>query len=177
MKRHKNTLRLLVIALLAAIMAVPAMADNNQQQPTFEQPILVVNTSFLNIRSGPSARFSVLTTVAGGTELPVLGVAGDGVWYQVAVGNQAGWVNAEFTVGRGAFQNVPLVTVDIDAAAPATTRGATSTGNVISPIASSPVVSNAGSNVTTAETSLLPFRWMAVFRQRGSRKLIQAIAG
>ncbi len=146
MKRHKNTLRLLVIALLAAIMAVPAMADNNQQQPTFEQPILVVNTSFLNIRSGPSAQFSVITTVAGGTELPVLGVAGDGVWYQVAVGNQAGWVNAEFTVGRGAFQNVPLVTVDIDAAAPATTN--TPTGSVISPVASNPVINNVNNNAT-----------------------------
>ena len=144
MKRHKNTLILLVITLLIAALAVPATASNNEQA-AFEQPILVVNTSYLNIRTGPSARFSVLTTVAGGTELPVLGVAGDGVWYQVAVGNQAAWVNAEFTVGRGAFQNVPLVTVDIDTALPAANVGSSTTTSVISPVA-------ANTNTSTATT-------------------------
>lgn len=117
MKRHKSMLMLVIGLIFAATFITPARAGN-PQQIAFEQPILVVNTSFLNIRTGPSVRFTVLTTVAGGTELPVLGVAGDGVWYQVAAGGQAGWVNAEFTVGRGAFQNVPLVTVDINQAAP-----------------------------------------------------------
>jgi uncharacterized protein YgiM (DUF1202 family) len=68
----------------------------------------VVNTSFLNIRSGPSAAYTILVTVVGGTELPVLGVARDRVWYQVATDVGPGWVNVSFTLPRGDFTRVPF---------------------------------------------------------------------
>ena len=70
---------------------------------------LVVNTGNLNIRTGPSAGYSILATVAGGTELPVIGVYEDEVWYQVATNIGIGWVNSEFTIGRGDFSRVPLI--------------------------------------------------------------------
>ncbi len=79
------------------------------QQVTFAIPKLVVNTSFLNIRTGPGVQFSVLVTVVGGTELPVIGVANDQVWYQVSTTEGVGWVNIEFTLARGEFSRVPLV--------------------------------------------------------------------
>ena len=100
-----------LIFILAGLMLVqiaPAQAAPDEQ---FASPILVVNTSFLNVRTGPSANFSVLTTVVGGTELPVLGTAGDEVWYQVSTAVGVGWVNLEFTIPRGDFTHVPLVTV------------------------------------------------------------------
>jgi uncharacterized protein YraI len=68
-----------------------------------------VNTSFLNIRTGPGVQYTVLITVVGGTELPVLGVANDGVWYQVSTVIGIGWVNVEFTLPRGNFENIPVV--------------------------------------------------------------------
>ena len=96
------------ILLISLIMLIPTqgivLAEDSQQQSTFASPILVVNTSFLNIRSGPSAGYSIIATVVGGTELPVLAIYEDEVWYQVATNIGVGWVNGEFTLGRGDFQ-------------------------------------------------------------------------
>lgn len=69
-------------------------------------PHLVVNTSYLNVRSGPSARHDIVTTVPGGAKLAVLGIAPDRVWYEVATAAGNGWVHSRYTVGRGDFSNV-----------------------------------------------------------------------
>lgn len=103
-----------MFALIICFVSFAALTDVTRATPTeqaiFERPRLIVNTSFLNIRVGPSANFAVLETVAGGTELPVLGTAGDEVWYQVVTpSGSPGWVNIEFTIPRGDFTNVPLV--------------------------------------------------------------------
>lgn len=95
-----------VILCVLLMIVLPHLAA---QQVTFAIPKLVVNTSFLNIRTGPGVQFSVLVTVVGGTELPVLGVANDNVWYQVNTSEGVGWVNIEFTLARGEFSRVPLV--------------------------------------------------------------------
>jgi uncharacterized protein YgiM (DUF1202 family) len=88
------------------------MAGNVEQQVQFVAPRLVVNSSFLNVRTGPGIQFSVLITVVGGTEMPVLGRASDNVWYQVSTVVGVGWVNVQYTVPRGNFENVPLVTFE-----------------------------------------------------------------
>lgn len=69
-------------------------------------PYLVVNTSYLNVRTGPSARHDILTTVSGGTKLPAVGIAPDRKWYEVATALGNGWVNTRYTIGRGDFSNV-----------------------------------------------------------------------
>jgi uncharacterized protein YraI len=109
MKHFVRTVGLILV--LASLMLVQMIPVQSAPEEQFATPILVVNTSFLNVRTGPSANFSVLTTVVGGTELPVLGTAGDEVWYQVSTAVGIGWVNIEFTIPRGDFTNVPLVTV------------------------------------------------------------------
>lgn len=124
---------ILILVSLMWVQTTPTQAAPDEQ--TFATPILVVNTSFLNVRTGPSANFSVLTTVVGGTELPVLGTAGDEVWYQVSTAIGVGWVNIEFTIPRGDFTNVPLVTVTTQ---PSTQTiidvpGATQAGSVPAP--------------------------------------------
>lgn len=73
---------------------------------TGSMPHLVVNTSYLNVRSGPSARHDVILTVPGGTKLPAVGIAPNSVWYEVATAVGNGWVNTRYTVGRGDFSNV-----------------------------------------------------------------------
>jgi uncharacterized protein YraI len=72
-------------------------------------PRVVVNTAFLNIRSGPGAQFTAVATVSGGTELPVIGLASDKVWYLVVGPFGQGWVNNEFLLFRGDISNVPII--------------------------------------------------------------------
>ncbi len=111
--RFRTFSLLLTLLLLFGMMAgSPVTARDAEQRVNFERPILVVNTSFLNVRSGPGVQYSVRVTVVGGTELPVLGVASDQVWYQVATDGGPGWVNIEFTLPRGDFSNVPLAAAD-----------------------------------------------------------------
>jgi uncharacterized protein YgiM (DUF1202 family) len=86
-----------------------AIAADAQQQVQFSAPIMVVNSSFLNIRTGPGVKYEVLITVVGGTQLPVLGVAADRVWYQVSTVIGVGWINSEFVIPRGDFTNVPVI--------------------------------------------------------------------
>ena len=112
MKPHLSFRFLFILVIMLLIpfsLQGVALAEDSQQQSTFASPILVVNTSFLNIRSGPSASYSIIATVVGGSELPVLAVYEDRVWYQVATNIGAGWVNVEFALARGDFSHVPLI--------------------------------------------------------------------
>lgn len=86
----------------------PAPAPVPAGQPTIPEgtPHLVVNTSYLNVRSGPSASHDIVMTVRGGTKLPALGIAPGLVWYEVATTAGNGWVNSRYTVGRGDFSGV-----------------------------------------------------------------------
>ncbi len=112
----KSRVRILFgVAILAILLGsfafgsvVSATEIDTEQQAQFTAPILVANTSFLNVRTGPNAGYSVLVTVVGGTELPVLGVFADRVWYQVSTIVGVGWVNVQFTLPRGDFSNVPF---------------------------------------------------------------------
>ncbi len=70
-------------------------------------PHVVVNTAYLNVRTGPGVGHSVLATVKGGTELLVTQIDGGGVWYQVATAAGSGWINSSFAVTRGSYVNVP----------------------------------------------------------------------
>ena len=70
-------------------------------------PYMVVNTSYLNVRSGPGIGHAILTTVKGGTNLLVISIDGGGVWYQVETTAGSGWINSNYAVGRGNFTNLP----------------------------------------------------------------------
>lgn len=122
MKRIFRVTLLLGIFLLIMTMSAVAFAAPAQQTPAL--PILVVNTRALNVRSGPGPQYTVITSVVGGTELPVLGTNPSGTWDLVstAVGN--GWVDIAFTLPRGDFRFVPVVNV-LAPAAPVVQQPAT----------------------------------------------------
>jgi len=105
--------RILSIVLLLSMLLMPYAVNitmaGSTEQVQFVAPKLVVNTSFLNIRTGPGVQYTTLITVVGGTELPVLGVANDGVWFQVSTVIGVGWVNVDYTLPRGNFENIPVV--------------------------------------------------------------------
>lgn len=111
MKKRSQILSLvLVLALLVSILPWGQLAiAAPEEQAQFIAPRLVVNSSFLNIRSGPGIQYPVLLTVVGGTELPVIARSSDNVWFQVSTVIGVGWVNVQYTVPRGSFDNVPVV--------------------------------------------------------------------
>jgi uncharacterized protein YraI len=104
-----SAILLLSISMVMPFFGSRVQASGAQQQAQFAIPLMVVNTSFLNIRTGPGVQYTILVTVVGGTELPVLGVADDRVWYYVSTPVGNGWVNIDFVLPRGDFRNVPLI--------------------------------------------------------------------
>lgn len=111
MKPLARNLTFFAILIVLFSLAIGGTVSASDAEQSFQQPIVVVNTSFLNVRTGPGAEYTVLVTVVGGTELPVLGVFEDGVWYQVNTDAGPGWINIEFTLPRGDFSNLPLLDV------------------------------------------------------------------
>ncbi len=101
-------------------------------QPTVPAgtPHLVVNTAFLNVRSGPGVGHAIIMTVRGGTVLAVLSIAADGKWYQVNTSAGSGWVNSNYTVGRGNFSGIPRATAPADALSGSTPRAVIGTGRL-----------------------------------------------
>ncbi len=101
-----------LICLLGLIVGIfpmqPAQAAPSEQRVNVAAPIMIVNTSFLNVRTGPGVEYAVLVTLVGGTTMPVLGVAKDRVWYQVSTVVGVGWVNSQYVLPRGNFANVPF---------------------------------------------------------------------
>lgn len=138
-----NRIPILLIALtlvMSLLFGGIASASDLQQQATFQAPIVVVNASFLNVRTGPGVQYSILVTVVGGTELPILGVFHDRVWYQVNTDAGPGWVNVEFTLPRGDFSNVPLVDVGAVGAPNVAAFGQGGGGTVIASAVTNPNV-------------------------------------
>lgn len=58
-----------------------------------------VNTSALNMRSGPSTDYSRITTISKGTKLTIISKEGD--WYKVEVGGKTGYVAAQYVDVNG----------------------------------------------------------------------------
>lgn len=106
-----SKLRNVLLAFCVVCMLVTGVAGAApvEAQAQFAVPILVANTSFLNVRTGPGAEYAILVTVVGGTEMPVLGIASDDVWYLVATQAGNGWVNIDYAIPRGDFRNVPQI--------------------------------------------------------------------
>lgn len=124
----QHRLRLVLLVLVIALFAnVAATAAPVNQQAQYATPVAIVNTSFLNIRTGPGVQYSVLITVVGGTSLQVMGIAPDGVWLQVSTAAGLGWVNVQYTLPRGNFEFVPVVQPPavVETAAVATYSGST----------------------------------------------------
>lgn len=142
-KQAKILLLAFVVLLLGSIGVLPAFAAPPEQTTQFVAPRLVVNSSFLNVRTGPGVQYTPLITVVGGTELPVLGRAADNVWFQVSTVVGVGWVNVQFTVPRGSFDNVPVVNFDLASAiagtTPSTLELPNGQGGGVAPVSTTPV--------------------------------------
>lgn len=86
---------------------IPRIGRPAEQAPIAPStPHLVVNTGYLNVRSGPGVSHGIITTVAGGTKMPVISIGSDNLWYEVNSPAGPGWVNSYYTVTRGSFASL-----------------------------------------------------------------------
>ncbi|MDZ4768001.1 MAG: hypothetical protein SGJ24_02645 [Chloroflexota bacterium] len=106
----------LFVLMLTSLVMVQTSFASVSEQAQLAIPKLVVNTSFLNVRSGDGPQYTVVATVVGGTELPALGVNGSGTWFLVSTPVGNGWVDVSFTLPRGDFRFVPVINVQPPAA-------------------------------------------------------------
>ncbi|MCA9971080.1 MAG: SH3 domain-containing protein [Anaerolineales bacterium] len=85
-------------ALLTANVAVSTLAVLD----TSSTPIAVtgiVNTSYLNVRSGPDVAYAEIAVLSGGQQLPLAGRNGSGSWVVVRLPDgRQGWVNASLLI-------------------------------------------------------------------------------
>jgi len=86
--------------------------DPGISAPAPSTPRVVINTAFLNVRSGPGAQFTSISTLPGGMEVPVLAPTPDGGWFLIQTSTGQGWINAEFAIFRGVYDNVAIVTYE-----------------------------------------------------------------
>ena len=86
----------------------PAPTATPTPEPTPSIPTAVTQPSRMNVRSGPSTNYDVITSVAQGTALRILALSPDGAWYQVHLDGQArpGWLYGNLTKDYG-----PLTTL------------------------------------------------------------------
>jgi uncharacterized protein YraI len=73
-------------------------------------PVVVVNTAYLNQRTGPGPEYVVQGIHAGGAFLPVVGRTAERDWWEVDTEFGIGWVSNEYVLTRGDFRDVPVVT-------------------------------------------------------------------
>jgi uncharacterized protein YraI len=116
--------RFVFSCLLLLIVSAPLYAVFAQVQvpvPVLQlaTPVMVVNTPALNARSGPGPQYTVLITLPGGAELPVLASNADTSWYLVATPIGNAWIDVDFVLARGDFSFVPVI--DVQAPSPAMT--------------------------------------------------------
>jgi len=76
----------------------------------------------LNLRRGPSTNFGVITTLASGSLVPVIGRLGDNSWYQVSSGATVGWVSGStqfITLYGNRCTSVPVIAQPTNTPVPA----------------------------------------------------------
>ncbi len=119
----------------------------------------IINTPLVNIRSGPSTDFAIVTIVERGEEYAITGKNVDGDWWQVCcIETQVGWVAAEFVDPDGAVDSVGVVSANDQTAV--ASRGAveaiTALPSAATPRQAEPQVESAASPSPTATEQPTP---------------------
>jgi uncharacterized protein YraI len=114
----------------------------------------VVTTELLNVRSGPSTTFPIITTVPNGTEMTVLGRNATNTWLNVQLADGTeGWVTRSLTnytaVSANVIGGVDGIAASIGATVTATT---TATATITDTAGVTETIENATTPITTTAT-------------------------
>ncbi len=88
---------------------LPPSGENSAAEIAVQPGYAVVNTAFLNLRSGDGPEFTIVGRVAGGDKLIVLGRNDDFSWWYVQAGDIVGWAISDFIVARGDLTDIAIV--------------------------------------------------------------------
>lgn len=94
----------LLVALVAPVVVLSAPMASAQSDSR-----IFVNVDFLNLRTGPDAKYQTLGVLNGGEDYAVIAKSPDGAWFKVTgtpFGD--GWVRGRFTIFRGSIDTVPV---------------------------------------------------------------------
>lgn len=106
-----QSLIIFVPALQETVVEAPSYVPTTYSADVMEYGYLIINTPALNVRSGPGAQYTVITTIAGGDEVGVIG-RNDGreFWWFVELENGTrGWINNIHTLIRGDLTGAPMI--------------------------------------------------------------------
>jgi uncharacterized protein YgiM (DUF1202 family) len=78
---------------------------------TVGTPKVIINVSFLNLRSGPGDQYSILAKLRGGRSYALLGKNGNAAWFYIDTQYGRGWVNAHNVLTQDYFGDVPVVDI------------------------------------------------------------------
>lgn len=78
-----------------------AITTDTVDNSTIVAPVAIVNADSLNVRSGPSADFTIVGTVRGGETFDLIARTVDFSWVLVDGDTVDGWVNRRFVIIRG----------------------------------------------------------------------------
>lgn len=89
-----------LLLLLGGVLVAPALA---------QVPAFITNASRVNLRSGPGAGFPVVTMLANGQQVTLIGSNADSSWLQVRlISGISGWVNARYVALHDQGGSVPV---------------------------------------------------------------------
>ncbi len=98
--------------VVAATEAVVPTLSSAQLAPLPQSSVCILGSATgqnVNVRSGPSTTFGVVTTLNGTTTANVIGRLADTSWYQITVGSITGWISASVVRIGGPCQTAPVV--------------------------------------------------------------------
>lgn len=99
----KRLIAFLLVGVLLLSVAAPALA---QAQP---EPVAVVNTGTLNVRSGPGLGYGAIATLPQGFGVQLLARNSVGNWVLIGLTNGVtGWVNAGYLYTRYRVRDLPI---------------------------------------------------------------------
>ena len=84
-------------------------AVSSSAPATVAGPTIIVNVSFINLRSGPGDEFSIIGKLRGSTVAPILGQNADGSWLYIETTVGKGWINKLNVITKDFFGGVPVV--------------------------------------------------------------------
>jgi hypothetical protein len=123
---------------------VPRLSGNAPEVVAEEPGVLIVNTAFLNLRSGDGPEFTLVGRVAGGARLIPLGRNDAFTWWYVQAGDVTGWVLGELVIPRGDLRGTPVVEAAGELALPRFYLFSAATLRMLPDGASAPVCELAG---------------------------------
>ncbi len=99
----KRLIATLLVCVLLVTAAAPALA---QSQP---EPVAIVNTGALNVRSGPGLGFGAIATLPQGFGVRMVARNTEGNWVLIALTNGVtGWVNVNYLYTRYRVRDLPI---------------------------------------------------------------------